>query len=104
MIVERAERDLVERGPDGRDLRRVRRWATSSPRSERASSSPSSASSSCSYAAVAIAKSLFQKGASAASARAFQFASTNLAFFAVMFWLTARPGPARMASAATDAG
>ncbi len=36
------------------------------------------ASSSCSYAAVAIAKSLFQKRASAASALAFQFASTNL--------------------------
>src|SRR5213596_555532 len=36
------------------------------------------ASSSCSYAAVAIAKSLFQKGASAATALAFQFASTNL--------------------------
>jgi uncharacterized protein len=36
------------------------------------------ASSSCSYAAVAIAKSLFQKGASATSALAFQVASTNL--------------------------
>jgi uncharacterized membrane protein YraQ (UPF0718 family)/YHS domain-containing protein len=36
------------------------------------------ASSSCSYAAVAIAKSLFAKGASAASTLAFQFASTNL--------------------------
>ena len=36
------------------------------------------ASSSCSYAAIAIAKSLFQKGASAISALAFQFASTNL--------------------------
>ncbi len=36
------------------------------------------ASSSCSYAAIAIAKSLFQKGASAASSLAFQFASTNL--------------------------
>ncbi len=36
------------------------------------------ASSSCSYAAVAISKSLFQKGASAASALAFQIASTNL--------------------------
>ena len=36
------------------------------------------ASSSCSYAAVAIAKSLFQKGASASCALAFQFASTNL--------------------------
>src|SRR5438132_13459189 len=36
------------------------------------------ASSSCSYAAIAIAKSLFQKGASASAALAFQFASTNL--------------------------
>jgi len=36
------------------------------------------ASSSCSYAAVAIAKSLFQKGASARAALAFQLASTNL--------------------------
>jgi uncharacterized protein len=36
------------------------------------------ASSSCSYAAIAIAKSLFQRGASAATALAFQFASTNL--------------------------
>ena len=35
------------------------------------------ASSSCSYAAISIAKSLFQKGASAASALAFQFASTT---------------------------
>src|SRR3954453_3661445 len=35
------------------------------------------ASSSCSYAAIAIAKSMFQKGASLASALAFQFASTN---------------------------
>jgi hypothetical protein len=36
------------------------------------------ASSSCSYAATAIAKSLFQKGASASAALAFQLASTNL--------------------------
>ena len=36
------------------------------------------ASSSCSYAAVAIARSLFAKGASAATALTFQFASTNL--------------------------
>src|SRR5947207_4847245 len=36
------------------------------------------ASSSCSYAAIAIAKSLFEKGASFVSAMAFQFASTNL--------------------------
>src|ERR1700748_1135031 len=38
------------------------------------------ASSSCSYAAIAIAKTLFEKGASLASAMAFQFASTNLVF------------------------
>src|ERR1700744_5471370 len=36
------------------------------------------ASSSCSYAASAIAKSLFQKGASAVAALSFQLASTNL--------------------------
>jgi uncharacterized membrane protein YraQ (UPF0718 family) len=46
------------------------------------------ASSSCSYAAIAIAKSLFQKGASAASALAFQFASTNLVFeLGIVMWL-----------------
>src|SRR6201995_2974645 len=46
------------------------------------------ASSSCSYAAVAIAKSLFQKGASAASALAFQFASTNLVWeLGIVLWL-----------------
>jgi uncharacterized protein len=38
------------------------------------------ASSSCSYAAIAIAKSLFEKGASLVSAMTFQFASTNLVF------------------------
>jgi uncharacterized protein len=46
------------------------------------------ASSSCSYAAIAIAKSLFQKGASAASALAFQFASTNLVIeLGIVLWL-----------------
>src|SRR5256885_6266928 len=46
------------------------------------------ASSSCSYAAIAIAKSLFQKGASAASALAFQFASTNLVFeLGIVLWV-----------------
>jgi uncharacterized membrane protein YraQ (UPF0718 family)/YHS domain-containing protein len=38
------------------------------------------ASSSCSYAAVAIAKTLFERGASLVSAMVFQFASTNLVF------------------------
>jgi uncharacterized protein len=46
------------------------------------------ASSSCSYAAVAIAKSLFQRGASAASALAFQFASTNLVWeLGLVLWV-----------------
>jgi uncharacterized membrane protein YraQ (UPF0718 family) len=46
------------------------------------------ASSSCSYAAVAIAKSLFQKGASAASSLAFQFASTNLVWeLGLVLWV-----------------
>jgi uncharacterized protein len=46
------------------------------------------ASSSCSYAAVAIAKSLFQKGASLATAMAFQFASTNLVFeLGIVIWI-----------------
>src|SRR5437764_1462825 len=46
------------------------------------------ASSSCSYAAVAIGKSLFQKGASAASALAFQFASTNLVWeLGLVLWV-----------------
>jgi uncharacterized membrane protein YraQ (UPF0718 family)/YHS domain-containing protein len=45
-------------------------------------------SSSCSYAAIAIAKSLFQQGASLVSAMAFQFASTNLVFeLGLVIWL-----------------
>jgi hypothetical protein len=46
------------------------------------------ASSSCSYAAVTIAKSLFQKGASAAATLAFQFASTNLVWeLGLVLWV-----------------
>jgi uncharacterized protein len=46
------------------------------------------ASSSCSYAAIAIGKSIFQKGASAASALAFQFASTNLVWeLGLVLWV-----------------
>src|SRR5439155_8494160 len=46
------------------------------------------ASSSCSYAAIAIAKSLFSKGASATSALAFQFASTNLVWeLGLVLWI-----------------
>src|SRR5213593_1707736 len=46
------------------------------------------ASSSCSYAAIAIAKSLFQKGASAITVLAFQFASTNLVWeLGLVLWV-----------------
>ncbi len=46
------------------------------------------ASSSCSYAAIAIARSLFSKGASAATALAFQFASTNLVWeLGLVLWV-----------------
>jgi uncharacterized membrane protein YraQ (UPF0718 family)/YHS domain-containing protein len=46
------------------------------------------ASSSCSYAAVAIGKSLFQKGASAVSSLTFSFASTNLVWeLGLVLWV-----------------
>jgi uncharacterized protein len=46
------------------------------------------ASSSCSYAAIAIGKSLFQKGASAVNSLAFQFASTNLVWeLGLVIWI-----------------
>jgi uncharacterized protein len=46
------------------------------------------ASSSCSYAAIAIARSLFARGASAAAALAFQFASTNLVWeLGLVLWV-----------------
>jgi uncharacterized protein len=46
------------------------------------------ASSSCSYAATAIARSLFQKGASFVNAMVFQFASTNLVFeIGIVLWI-----------------
>ncbi len=49
-----------------------------SPRALGAATALGAASSSCSYAAVALARSLFRKGASFASAMAFEIASTNL--------------------------
>jgi uncharacterized membrane protein YraQ (UPF0718 family)/YHS domain-containing protein len=60
----------------------------SGPRSIGWATGLGAASSSCSYAAIAIAKSLFQKGASAASALAFQFASTNLVWeLGLVLWV-----------------
>ncbi len=70
-------RERIERLMSGSGARPVG-WATGL----------GAASSSCSYAAIAIAKSLFQKGASAASALAFQFASTNLVWeLGLVLWV-----------------
>jgi uncharacterized membrane protein YraQ (UPF0718 family) len=70
-------RERIERSLSGEGTKPVA-WATGL----------GAASSSCSYAAVAIAKSLFQKGASAASALAFQFASTNLVWeLGLVLWV-----------------
>jgi uncharacterized membrane protein YraQ (UPF0718 family) len=60
----------------------------SGPRPVAVATGLGAASSSCSYAAVAIARSLFAKGASAASALAFQFASTNLVVeLGILMWI-----------------
>src|SRR5579863_3615366 len=68
---------------------RVRRaLAGSGPRPVAMATGMGAASSSCSYAAVAIARSLFARGASAASALAFQFASTNLVWeLGLVLWV-----------------
>jgi uncharacterized membrane protein YraQ (UPF0718 family) len=65
-----------------------RSLAASRPRAVAVATGLGAASSSCSYAAVAIAKSLFQKGASATTALAFQFASTNLVWeLGLVLWI-----------------
>src|ERR1700734_1570324 len=70
-------RERIERLMSGSGARPVG-WATGL----------GAASSSCSYAAIAIAKSLFQKGASAAAALAFQFASTNIVWeLGLVLWV-----------------
>ena len=70
-------RSRMQRALGGRDLRTVT-----------LATGLGAASSSCSYAAIAIAKSMFQKGASMAAAMAFQFASTNLVFeIGIVMWI-----------------
>src|SRR4051812_11751044 len=70
-------RDRLERAVGGRGLREVS-----------LATGLGAASSSCSYAAIAIAKSMFAKGASLVSAITFQFASTNLVFeLGLVLWL-----------------
>jgi uncharacterized membrane protein YraQ (UPF0718 family) len=59
-----------------------------SPRSLAIACGLGAASSSCSYAAVALARSIFRKGADFTSAMAFEFASTNLVIeLGVIMWL-----------------
>ena len=70
-------RERVESALSGNDFRPVAK-----------ATALGAASSSCSYAAIAIAKSLFQKGASAVTALAFQFASTNLVWeLGLVLWV-----------------
>ena len=61
-----------------KDADAARRSATTGPRSVATAPGFGMVSSSCSYAASAMAKSLFQKGADFVSAMVFMFASTNL--------------------------
>jgi uncharacterized membrane protein YraQ (UPF0718 family) len=59
-----------------------------SPRSIAIAAGLGAASSSCSYAAVALARSLFRRGADFTAAMAFQFASTNLVIeLGIIMWL-----------------
>src|SRR5438309_8627666 len=58
----------------------VRLLPDDSPRTLAIATGLGAASSSCSYAAVALARSLFRKGANFTAAIAFEFASTNLVF------------------------
>src|SRR5438094_9957801 len=65
-----------------------RAMSGSGPRPVALATGLGAASSSCSYAAIAIAKSLFQKGASTATTLAFQFASTNLVWeLGLVLWV-----------------
>lgn len=65
-----------------------RHLAGDSPRDLAWATGLGAASSSCSYAAVALARSLFRKGASLTSAMAFEIASTNLVIeLGIILWL-----------------
>ena len=66
----------------------VRLLPDDSPRSLAIACGLGAASSSCSYAAVALARSLFRKGANFTTAIAFEFASTNLVIeLGILLWL-----------------
>ncbi|HEV2712666.1 MAG TPA: permease [Gaiellaceae bacterium] len=77
---------LVQAVVSKREIRRL--LPDDSPRSIAIACGLGAASSSCSYAAVALARSLFRKGADFTSAMAFQFASTNLVIeLGIIIWL-----------------
>src|SRR5438552_19179131 len=61
-----------------REMRRL--MPDDSPRTVLVATGLGAASSSCSYASVALARSLFKRGANFTAAMVFQFASTNLVF------------------------
>src|SRR6202521_753355 len=61
-----------------REMRRL--MPDNSPKTLLVASGLGAASSSCSYASVALARSLFKKGADFTAAMVFEFASTNLVF------------------------
>src|ERR671937_40007 len=67
---------IVQAVVSKREMRRL--LPDDSPRSLAVASVLGAASSSCSYAAVALARSLFRKGASFTAAMVFEIASTNL--------------------------
>jgi uncharacterized membrane protein YraQ (UPF0718 family) len=67
---------VVQAAVSKREMQRL--LPDDSPRSIGLASLLGAASSSCSYAAVALARSMFRKGANFTAAMAFQFASTNL--------------------------
>ncbi len=69
---------LVQAVVSKRELRRL--LPDDSPKTLAVASVLGAASSSCSYAAVALARSLFRRGADFTAAMAFEFASTNLVF------------------------
>jgi uncharacterized protein len=81
MVQAWVSRDQMERLMGGRSLRSTLK-----------ATGLGAASSSCSYAAIAIAKSVFQKGAGLTAAIAFMFASTNLVFeLGIVMWIFLGP-------------
>src|SRR2546427_5774690 len=69
-----------------REMRRL--MPDDSPKTLVVASGLGAASSSCSYASVALARSLFRKGADFTAAMAFQFASTNIVIeLGIIMWL-----------------